>query len=167
MSVTVTRTYLEMRSPDELHAAPVPRADVAVVREQCPVALYRQLYTSVGRAHRWFERNAWPDERLASHLAQPNVGVWVLRVDGDPAGYFELVRHDDGSVEVAYFGLAAPHIGRGLGKFLLTRAVQEAWALGATRIWLHTCTLDHASALPNYVARGFRAYRTETYEVEA
>jgi GNAT superfamily N-acetyltransferase len=167
MSVTVTRTYLEMRSPDELHAAPGPHANVTVAREPCTLALYRQLYAWVGSPHRWFERNSWPDERLAGYLAQPNVSVWILRVDGKPAGYFELVRHDDGSVEVAYFGLAPPYIGRGLGKFLLTRAVEEAWALGASRIWLHTCTLDHASALPNYLARGFRPYRTETYELDS
>jgi hypothetical protein len=28
---------------------------------------------------------------------------------------------------------------------------------------LHTCTLDSPHALPNYKARGFSPYRTETY----
>jgi hypothetical protein len=44
--------------------------------------------------------------------------------------------------------------------------VKAAWALAPTRVWLHTCTLDAAAALPNYLARGFRAFKTETYETE-
>jgi hypothetical protein len=46
---------------------------------------------------------------------------------------------------------------------MLTRAAREAWALGPNRVWLHTCTLDSPRALPNYKARGFEAFRTETY----
>jgi hypothetical protein len=30
------------------------------------------------------------------------------------------------------------------------------------RVWVHTCTLDHPSALKNYQARGFSLYKTET-----
>jgi GNAT superfamily N-acetyltransferase len=88
----------------------------------------------------------------------------VLYLAGQPAGYFELKRHDDASVEITFFGLMPHAIGRGLGRYLLTSAVQEGWALGPTRVWLHTCTLDHASALPNYLKRGFRAVRDETYQ---
>jgi GNAT superfamily N-acetyltransferase len=71
-------------------------------------------------------------------------------------------------VEIAYFGLAPAFQGRGLGRYLLVRAAQEAWLAGggARRVWLHTCTLDHAAALPNYLARGFRPFRSEVYSVE-
>ena len=94
----------------------------------------------------------------------PEVRVWVMRVRDQLAGYFELEWRPDTSVEIAYFGLVPEFIGRGLGKHLLTRAVQEAWRLGATRVWLHTCTLDGPAALPNYVARGFTPFKTETYQ---
>jgi GNAT superfamily N-acetyltransferase len=67
-------------------------------------------------------------------------------------------------VEIAYFGLAVRFFGRGLGKHMLTRAAEEAWAMGARRVWLHTCTLDSPAALPNYLARGFDPVRTETYD---
>ncbi len=56
-------------------------------------------------------------------------------------------------------------LGRGLGKHLLSCAVRDAWALAPSRVWLHTCTLDHPAALPNYEKRGFARYKTETYEV--
>ena len=80
-------------------------------------------------------------------------------------GYFELKAHEDDSIEIAYFGLLPEFIGRGWGKYLLTRAVQSAWQLGPRRVWLHTCTLDHPAALPNYLKRGFRPVRQETYTV--
>ena len=38
------------------------------------------------------------------------------------------------------------HIGRGLGRWMLSAAIDHAWAVGRERIWLHTCTLDHAAA---------------------
>ena len=69
------------------------------------------------------------------------------------------------AVEVAYFCLLPHAVGRGLGKFLLTRAVERAWDLGATRVWLHTSSLDHSSALPNYLGRGFSIWKQETYQV--
>jgi GNAT superfamily N-acetyltransferase len=88
-------------------------------------------------------------------------------VRGAPAGFFELKAHADGGVEIAYFGLLPEFIGRGLGKHLLTEAVERAWGLGARRVWLHTCSLDDKAALPNYLARGFRPFHEETYTVPA
>ena len=84
------------------------------------------------------------------------------------AGYYELRRvRDDDSVELAYFGIVAAEFGRGFGKHLLSCAVRDAWALRPSRVWVHTCTLDHPNALPNYVARGFVPYKTEEYEVDS
>ena len=80
------------------------------------------------------------------------------------AGYFELRRDDDDSIEIAYIGLLPAFVGRGLGRCLLSAAVERAWACGARRVWLHTCSFDHPAALPNYLARGFRVYKKESYE---
>jgi GNAT superfamily N-acetyltransferase len=80
-------------------------------------------------------------------------------VGGRRAGYFEL-RPGDG-VEVRSFGLLAAFHGVGLGGWLLTVALRRARELGG-RVWLHTCTLDAPAALPNYLARGLVAYRSES-----
>jgi GNAT superfamily N-acetyltransferase len=133
---------------------------------RCPVPVYRQLYREVGEPWYWHDRLEWSDEKLARHLASPDVGVWELLVAGESAGYFELQRHDDASVEIAYFGLTPTFMDRGLGGALLTRAVEEAFAMDARRVWLHTCTLDSPRALPTYHARGFRAYRTQRLQVD-
>ena len=165
--VRVTRTYLELASPaDHLPAeTPVPQPSVERIAE-CPASFFRYLYAEVGRAHHWVDRLSWTDEQVRRHLADPTVSIWLLSRHAAPAGYFELKRHDDESVEIAYFGLLPEFTGRGWGKYLLTRAVREAWGAGAVRVWLHTCTLDHPAALPNYLKRGFRPVREEVYTAD-
>lgn len=164
MSIEVVRTFLELRDRSALRPAPEPEARYSVRRQSpCSPATYRSLYESVGRPYHWRDRLAWSDDELTRHLTRADVSVWMLRDHDQPAGFFELVAHHDHSAEIAYFGLLGEYHGRGLGKFLLTRAVEEAWRAGSTRIWLHTCTLDGPAALPNYIARGFEPFRTETY----
>ena len=166
-TVNVVRTYLEMRSPDELVPAPEPRDAPRLEQvEGCPGSFFRYLYAEVGRAYHWVDRLRWSDQQVRAHLADPGVSLWLLSSKGAPAGYFELRRHQDESVEVAYFGLLPEFVGRGWGGHLLTLAVREAWALRPARVWLHTCTLDHPAALPNYLKRGFRPVREETYITE-
>jgi GNAT superfamily N-acetyltransferase len=164
--VEVTRTYLQMRAANELLPERSERSDLRLEWQQnCPPSFYRFLYSTVGQAFHWTDRLPWTDERIREHLAGP-IQVWVLYQTGAPAGYFELKRWDDDSVEVAYFGLLPEFIGGGLGKYLLTCAVETAWAMTPTRVWLHTCTLDHPSAMPNYLKRGFLPFKEERYMAE-
>jgi hypothetical protein len=37
-------------------------------------------------------------------------------------------------------------------------------APSVNRVWLHTSTVDHPRALPNYHRRGFRTFKTEQGE---
>ena len=159
----VTRTYLEMKAPGDLR--PVPPPDPVPRIEHCSPAVFRYLYTEVGRAFQWTDRLTWSDKTIQRHLADPGTSIWLMSEGQTSAGYFELREHDDGSVEIAYFGLLPAFIGRGWGKYLLARATQAAWELEPNRVWLHTCTLDHPSALPNYLKRGFRSVRTEVYTI--
>jgi GNAT superfamily N-acetyltransferase len=165
--VEVLRTYLELTEPrtGEAPVAPDPSARVERV-VGCPASFFRYLYVEVGRAYHWRDRLGWTDELIRDRLADPSVSLHLLSVAGAPAGYFELQRHPDRSVEIVYFGLLPEFIRRGLGKYLLGEAVAEAWRLSASRVWLHTCSLDDEAAMPNYLARGFRPFRTETYEAE-
>jgi GNAT superfamily N-acetyltransferase len=167
--VDVVRTYLSLENPEQFRSstrAPDVR-DLRLVRhDPCPVDVYRRLYKEVGEAWFWHDRLEWSDQELAAHLAKPGVRVWEALVGGESAGYFELARQPDGAVEVAYFGLRPAFFGKGLGSWMLTRAVEEGWRLGARKVWLHTCTLDSEHALPNYLARGFTPYKTERLEVD-
>jgi ribosomal protein S18 acetylase RimI-like enzyme len=160
-----TRTYLEMRSPGDLRGAGAPFEGVRIERviARAP-SFWRYLYAEVGRAHRWTDRLPWTDDDILRYLGDPAIQLWVMNSGGAPAGYFELRTVGDGSVEIAYFGLLPDFIGCGLGKYLLTVAAEQAWAQGAGRVWLHTSTLDHPSALSNYLARGFKIFKSEMYD---
>ena len=164
----VVRTYLALDRQSQFQdSRRAPEVEARLVRrDPCPAPLYRRLYKEVGSQWYWHDRLAWSDDELATYLRRRDVRVWEVTVEGASAGYFELRSDDDGVVEIAYFGLLPAFMGRGLGRWLLERAVLEAWGLGARRVWLHTCTLDSEHALPNYLARGFVPYRTERLEVD-
>lgn len=162
----VTRTYLEMTAPpgpgDGALAPPGTRLEPVT---WVPASLWRYLYSEVGRPWHWRDRLGWTDGEIRDYLSG-QITLWLLSFGGAPAGYFELKRCVDGSIEIAYFGLLPDFVGKGLGRYLLVRAIEEAWALAPSRVWLHTCTLDHPAALPNYLARGFKATKTEKYTVQ-
>lgn len=162
--IEVTRTYLQLTDAGQLNAAHLDRGRAEVVQvHDCPASFYRYLYAEVGRLYHWTDRLPWTDTEIRAHLARPEITLWLMVVEGAPAGYFELECHADGSTEVAYFGLLQEFLGRGLGKHLLTEAVTHAWQQGANRVWLHTCTLDDPAALPNYLKRGFKPFKEEKY----
>jgi GNAT superfamily N-acetyltransferase len=166
VSRTATRTYLEMRSPADLRPAAPPSHAVRIERvPRVPPAFWRYLYTEVGRAFHWVDRLSWTDDDIRRYFADPALQLWVMAVGVVPAGYFELRAVDDGSVEIAYFGLLPDFVGQGLGKYMLTAAAERAWGRRASRVWLHTSSLDHPSALNNYLARGFTVFKTEMYEL--
>jgi len=163
----VTRTYLELRSPGQLRAARThPEGAVIESVERCPPPLFRWLYATVGGPWQWRDRLPWSDATIETHFSDPAVRLRVLKLEGDVAGYYELHATADGAMEIVHFGLVPAFIGRGIGGWFLAEAVRDAWAIGAGRVWLHTCTLDGAAALPNYLARGFTAYKSEEYLAE-
>ncbi len=163
----VIRTYLEMHFPSDLRPA---RSDDPLIQIQLQrdwsIELFRFLYREVGRNYHWIDRLPWTDDEIESYLEQPEISLWLMTYSREIAGYFELKKEPDGATEIAYFGLMPQFIGRGLGKHLLTCAVEQAWADGATRVWLHTCTDDDPAALPNYLKRGFKPFKSEKYFVE-
>jgi ribosomal protein S18 acetylase RimI-like enzyme len=161
--IEVTRTFLEMRDRSQLNRKPLPTPKARITRRSpCTTDHYRELYRRVGEQWHWRDRNLWSDDRLVQQLSKPSISVWELRVGERLGGYFELEVQEGDAVEIVYFGLTAEFIGQGFGAAMLSRAVEEAFALGASRVWLHTCTLDSPHALPNYKARGFK----ETGKIE-
>jgi len=162
MKRLVTTTHLEMRSRSDLRPAGTARVSFELVRAEIPCPeLNRFLYATVGAEWWWYSRLPWDYARWLAYLDRSELETWVAYVSGSPAGYFELERQGEGSVELAYLGLLPRFVGTGLGGALLTAAVGRGWDMGATRVWVHTCDLDHPQALRNYQARGFKVFRVE------
>src|SRR5689334_5128338 len=157
----VTVYYLEMVSRSQ-RLVPPPRDGLTVVHARAPtVRYYRFLYDAVGGPWQWLSRKKLSDGELDRLLQDPRDEVHVLHVEGVPAGFAELDRRVEGEVELVQFGLMPEYIGQGLGKYFLQWVIDRAWGYHPTRLWLHTCTLDHPAALPNYLKAGFAVYKAE------
>jgi GNAT superfamily N-acetyltransferase len=162
-------THLEMRSSEALRAPPRLPSDILLLRASVPSPeLGRFLYTAVGGDWYWRDRLPWTYPQWLEWLSRPEVETWVAYESGTPAGYFELESQPGGNVQITYFGLLPRFTGRGIGGYLLTQAVARAWSLQSEvrRVWVVTCSLDHAGALPNYLARGFQVFKQEEHTME-
>jgi len=158
-----TTYHLEMIIPQDLRPKLVVNPGLSIEKAQVPSPeVNRYFYTAVGRDWHWEDRLSWSFLQWQEWVGRPELGTWIALISGNPAGYFELESQPQGDVEINSFGLLPDYTGQGLGGHLLTVAVKEAWEIGAKRVWLHTCSLDHPSALPNYLARGFKVFQETT-----
>lgn len=66
-----------------------------------------------------------------------------------------------GQCELVYFGVTAKLIGSGAARFMMNRALELAWSRDLSRVWVHTCTFDHPSAVAFYQRSGFRPFRRQ------
>jgi ribosomal protein S18 acetylase RimI-like enzyme len=154
--------HLEMTDPAQLRPARRVPDQVEMRRAELPLPEFnRFLYTAVGGDWHWRDRLTWSYAHWMIYLDRPELETWVAYQRGTPAGYVELESQPGGDVEIVYFGLLPQFIGQGIGGYLLTQAIQRGWAMGAARVWVHTCSLDHPGALSNYQARGLRIFKEE------
>lgn len=163
----ITVTHLEMFE-DPHHAGPAPsHSQVALIRaDDPPVHFYRYLYKTVGADYIWVNRLKLSDEDLAEIIQDPSVEIYVLHVNGCPAGYVELDFRKMPDVELVFMGLVPEVIGQGFGRYLLTQAISLAWLHSPKRLFVQTCTLDHPRALGLYQRCGFVPYAQEQGEIE-
>ena len=85
--------------------------------------------------------------------------VFRRRNNGIEIGMVELDFRREGACEIGYFALVPELAGQGHGRWLMAQALAIGWRPGVAKVWLHTCTLDHPSALGFYRAQGFVAVK--------
>jgi len=151
-------TYLQMRSPEDLvpgTPAPVELAPTP------PDQRFRDVQVRVGAPHHW-PTTDWSADQWEGYLAGPGLHHGMFVSDGQPVGVL-TVQEERHAAEIVSFGLVPEAAGRGLGGHALTLAVRFAWGVHpeVRRVWLHTSSLDHPAALPNYQRRGFEVFHTE------
>ena len=153
-------THLEMTEPTALPRD--PGGAWMLRRIETPgLDWFRDLYRRVGEEWLWFSRLQMTDAELAAIIQSPLVEVHALVQDGRDEGLLELDFRQSGQCEIAFFGVTAKLIGSGAGRFLMNRALELAWSRPVTRVWVHTCTFDHPSALSFYQRAGFRAFQRQ------
>jgi GNAT superfamily N-acetyltransferase len=161
----IVTTYLEMRSPDQLRPKRCADGRFQIhEKKEHDWRFNRDLYLAVGQLWSWNDKRVWSDEQWKEYGLAPELRTFAAYYDNSLAGYYELRRDDERGVEIAYFGFLPEFIGRGLGGALLTGAIEDAWRTlpSVSRVWVHTCNLDHPAALANYQARGMVIYKQQT-----
>ena len=157
-TIPVKTYYLQMHAPPERTVPPPLEGTQVVSVERPTVRYYRFLYDAVGRDWNWVDRNRLSNDELRAILHHDRVEIYVLHVGGSPAGFCEMDRRVEGEVELRYFGLMPEFFGQGLGTYFLNWSLRQAWSYSPTRVWLHTCDLDHEAALPLYQHAGLVLY---------
>jgi GNAT superfamily N-acetyltransferase len=142
-----------------------PRPEPSLITSQLrriqhpDVDWYRALHRRIGEEWLWFSRLEMVDENLAAIIHNPAVELHVVQTEGTDNGLLELNFRSAGECELAFFGLVGSLRGKGVGRWLMNRAIEHAWSHPIRRFWVHTCTLDHPDALAFYVRSGFRPFR--------
>jgi GNAT superfamily N-acetyltransferase len=155
-------THMEMIERPALRLDP-PGADAWTLRHvsQPTTDWFRELYLRIGAEWMWYARVKIPDRELAAKIQAPGVDVYALMHDSRDEGLLELDFRQAGACEIGMFGVTGPLVGTGAGRFLMNRALELAWSRDVSRVWLHTCTFDHPSALAFYQRSGFRPFRRQ------
>ena len=164
MTQKVKRSYLEIKSLQDLKKVPEPPADYSLnLLDPINFQLNKFFYKNIGKKHRWVDRLVWMESQWIDYISNEKVKTYVLKHKDDLAGFFELIFHTEKrEVELAYFGLLEEYQNKKLGSYLLCEAIKISFDSNINRVWAHTCTLDHKNALSNYIARGMKIFKTES-----
>ncbi len=150
-------THLEMTARPALR--PDPPGAFTLRRVETPdLDWFRDLFRRVGEEWLWFSRLQKTDAELAAIIHAPSVEVYALAHDGSDEGLLELDFRQAGQCELTFFGVTGKMIGGGAARWLMNRALEQAWSRPVSRFWVHTCTHDHPSAVAFYQRSGFRPF---------
>ncbi len=127
------------------------------------IDFYRFLYNTVGRNFSWFDRKLMNDSELKSIIHSENTYIFVLYKDGNPAGFAEF-NYTSKEIELVYFGIMEEFHGMKLSNYFLSITINQMREYDHTRIWLHTCELDHPAAVYIYEKAGFVKFKEEIHQ---
>jgi ribosomal protein S18 acetylase RimI-like enzyme len=152
-------TYMEMKASPAGAPLSNPLAEVRIERETLGPADYLDIWRSVGEPLRWDGRLGMSPLALHAFLGAPTTHLYILRRNESPIGLCEFDRAGEADVELTHFGLIPQAQGRRFGPYLLDHALRRIWTLPTRRVWLHTDSEDHPSAIATYRRAGFAIYK--------
>ena len=164
MTNKVFRKYLEITSLKDFKEVKKPSGNYSVaLSDPKDFQLNKFFYKNIGKNYQWIDRLVWTDLNWIDYISDKKLSTYVLKDKSEMSGYFEMLfNQETNEVEIAYFGILNEYYGKKLGGYLLSEAIKIAFALGSSRVWVHTCSLDHKNALSNYLSRGMNIFKSET-----
>ena len=163
MERTIDRFYLHLLSAKYLNKSNCKETNIEILLEKKPsIDLCKFFYKEVGRDFFWRDRLKWSNQDWLDYVNNDFFKLYILKYNNRLAGYYELLYDSKtNSIEIPYFGIFKEFYGKKIGGYLLTDALSTSFKQKITKVWVHTCTLDHPNALKNYLARGMKIFKTE------
>ena len=167
MTQEVKRNYLEINSLQDLNEGKKLSEEYSVnLIDPINFQLNKFFYKNIGKNHKWVDRLSWTETQWIDYVSSEKVETYIFKHKNDLVGFFELIFHfEKKEVEIAYFGLLEEFQNKKLGSYLLSQAIKKSFVGNISKVWVHTCSLDHKNALSNYIARGMKIFKTETIKV--
>ena len=167
MTEEVKRNYLEINSLQNLNEGKKLSEEYSLnLIDPINFQLNKFFYKNIGKNHKWIDRLSWTETQWIDYVSSEKVKTYIFKHKNDLVGFFELIFHfEKKEVEIAYFGLLEEFQNKKLGSYLLSQAIKKSFVGNISKVWVHTCSLDHKNALSNYIARGMKIFKTETIKV--
>ena len=164
MKEKIFRNYLELKSLKNFKEVKKPSKNYSVeLSNPKDFQLNKFFYKNIGKNCQWVDRLVWTELNWAKYVSDERLFTYIFKNKNELVGYFELLLNKDTKDgEIAYFGILEEYFGKKLGGYLLSEAIKSSFNLGCVRVWVHTCSLDHKNALPNYLSRGMKIFKSET-----
>ena len=164
----VQRFFLEIKDfskPIELN---LPKNHKIILDEKKDLQLNKFFYKQIGLDHYWRDRLLWSDKEWLKYVTNKNLETHILKKGVDLIGYYEQEYHPNSNeVELINMGVLKEFRGLKLGSTLLNHAMASASRKNPSRMWVHTCSLDHKHALLNYKSKGFQIFKEEEIDFVA
>ena len=164
MTEKIFRKYLELKLSDDFKEVKKPLENYSVeLLDPKDFQLNKFFYKNIGKNCQWIDRLVWTDLDWTKYISNEKLFTYILKDKEEIAGYFELLfDQNTKEAEIAYLGILDKYFEKKLGGYLLSEAINRSFGMESSRIWVHTCSLDHKNALQNYLSRGMKIFKSET-----
>ena len=164
----VKRYFLEIKdfsNPIELN---IPENYQIILDDKKDFKLNKFFYKQIGADHYWRDRLIWSDKEWLKYSQNKNLETHIIKKAEDLVGFYEQEYHPGSNeVELINMGILKEFRGLKLGSTLLNHAIASASRKNPSRMWVHTCSLDHKYALQNYQSKGFEIFKEEEIDFVA
>jgi diamine N-acetyltransferase len=149
-----------------IHLDPLTEADFAAVA-QLADTIWRAHYSSMISMAQidYMLDGRYAPERLRGYLDSQERWLWLLRVDGVPAGYCSCsLGEEKDAMKLEQLYLLAEYKGQGLGGRMLRHAEAKTVAVGRTRLYL-TVNKGNTDSIAIYRKSGFVVREEAVFDI--
>ena len=158
----VKRYFLDIKDFSNSIDLNLPENHQIILDDTNNFKLNKFFYKQIGSDHFWRDRLVWSDKEWIKYVSNKNLETHILKKGNDLVGYYEQEYHPTSNeVELINLGILKEYRGLKLGSILVNHAKASASRKNPTRMWVHTCSLDHKYALQNYKSKGFEIFKEE------